>query len=111
MVLIQFVEKIAVSGHRFTACYNCQTFIAHLPGGTMLQSLEATVIDARHLQLNQPILIPAGSTVLITVASPEESDRQAWLSLSVQSLATAYGDDEPDYPARLIKEPNPDYQV
>jgi hypothetical protein len=77
----------------------------------MLQSLEATVIDAQHLQLTKPISIPAGSTVLITLASPEEAERQAWLPLSVQGLAAAYGDDEPDYPARLVKEPNPDYQV
>ena len=76
----------------------------------MLQSLEATVIDARHLQLNQPIPLPAGSTVLITLTSPEESERQTWLPLSAQGLAAAYGDDEPDYPAKLIKEPNPDYQ-
>ena len=76
----------------------------------MLQSLEATVIDAQHLQLTQPISIPAGSTVLISLASPEESERQAWLPLSAQGLAAAYGDDEPDYSVRLVKEPNPDYQ-
>lgn len=77
----------------------------------MLQSLEATVIDAQHLHLNQPILIPAGSTVLITVTSPEESERQAWLFLAEQSLAAAYSVDEPDYSAKLIKELNPDYQA
>ena len=77
----------------------------------MLQSLEATVIDAQHLQLTQPISIPAGSTVLVTLASPEETERQSWLPLSAQGLAAAYGDDEPDYPAKLVKEPNPDYQA
>ena len=76
----------------------------------MLQPMEATVIDARHLQLNQPIPIPAGSIVLVTIVSPEESERQAWYALSAQSLAAAYGDDEPDYSVRLVKEPNPDYQ-
>ena len=53
----------------------------------MLQSLEATVIDAQHLHLNQPILIPAGTTVLVTLASPEETERQGWLPLSAQGLA------------------------
>jgi hypothetical protein len=77
----------------------------------MLQSLEATVIDAQHLHLNQPILIPAGSRVLVTLASPEETERQSWLPLSVQGLTAAYGDDEPDYSAELVKEPNPDYQA
>jgi hypothetical protein len=77
----------------------------------MSQSLEATVIDAQHLQLNQPILIPVGSTVLITLASPDESERHAWQPLSAQGLAAAYGDDEPDYSAKMIKEPNPDYQA
>jgi hypothetical protein len=49
--------------------------------------------------------------VLVTLASYEETERQSWLPLSVQGLAAAYGDDEPDYPAKLVKEPNPDYQV
>lgn len=76
----------------------------------MLQFIEAKVIDAQHLQLNQPISIPVGSTVVVTIASREESEMQAWSALSAQGLTAAYGDDEPDYSVRLIREPNPDYQ-
>lgn len=90
-------------------CYNRLQYI-FTRGNTMLQSVEAKVIDAQHLQLNQPILIPAGSTVLVTIAAPEESDRQVWYTFSRYGLATAYGDDEPDYSVKLIKEPNPEYQ-
>jgi hypothetical protein len=39
-----------------------------------------------------------------------DPDREDWLRLSQQRLADAYGDDEPEYPLTLIKEPNPDYE-
>ena len=58
-----------------------------------------------NLQLNQPIPIPAGSTVLVTIAAPEESERQVWYTFSTQGLAAAYGDDEPDYSKDLTGGP------
>lgn len=76
----------------------------------MLQSIEAKVIDAQHLQLNHPISNPAGSVVVITIATAEESEQQELYALSAHNLAMAYGADEPDYSTRVIKEPNPDYK-
>lgn len=33
-----------------------------------------------------------------------------WPTLALQGLSNAYGDEEPEYPTSLIKEPNPDYE-
>lgn len=40
-------------------------------------------------------------------ANGESSD---WARLSMESLARAYGEEEPEYPLDLIKEPNPEYE-
>lgn len=78
----------------------------------MSQPLEAQVIDERHLKLKQPIEIPPGSKVLVTIAPAEaEAIDQEWFTLSVQRLEAAYGENEPDYPLELIKTPNPDFQL
>ena len=33
-----------------------------------------------------------------------------WQKIALQGLNNAYGDSEPDYPASLLKEPNPTYE-
>ena len=40
----------------------------------------------------------------------ESTERETWSHLSLQSLARAYGDDEPDYTADMLKWVNPDYE-
>ncbi len=76
-----------------------------------MQSIEAQVIDPNHLKLMQPIQFSPGSTVRVTI-EPLEGIResQAWYQISVQGLASAYSDDEPEYSADLIRVPNPDFQ-
>ncbi|MGA9997025.1 MAG: hypothetical protein WBP93_16530 [Pyrinomonadaceae bacterium] len=39
-----------------------------------------------------------------------DEEREDWIRLSLESLAEAYGDDEPEYSLDLIKEPNPEYE-
>jgi hypothetical protein len=68
--------------------------------------------DGEHIQLDEPFELRPGTPVTVTVqrdpsVDPERAD---WLRLSQQRLAEAYGDDEPEYPLSLIKEPNPDYE-
>ncbi len=78
----------------------------------MEHSVEAQVIDSRHLKLKRPIKIAPGSTVLITIEPAEGvAEEQEWYLLSSQSLEEAYGDDEPDYSMDRIKVPNPEYQA
>ena len=78
-----------------------------------MQMIEAQVIDANHLKLLSPLQMPPSSKIMITIIPSEEtlSEEQSWLQLSQQGLAMAYGEDEPDYPVHLIKQPNPEFQL
>ena len=40
----------------------------------------------------------------------ESTEREAWSHLSMQMLARAYGDDEPEYTTDMLKWVNPDYE-
>jgi hypothetical protein len=67
-------------------------------GNPMERPLEAQVIDSRHLKLKNPIQIPPGSKIMITIEPADAiAEDQAWYALSAQTLLAAYGDDEPDY--------------
>lgn len=73
--------------------------------------VEARVVDATHLELTKPIDTPPGGKVVVSVMDPtrENKDRDDWLSLSLGTLASAYGDSEPEYTTGMIKEPNREY--
>jgi hypothetical protein len=73
--------------------------------------VEARVMDATHLELTRPIDTPPGAKVVVSLLDPaqENSERDAWLTLSRGALASAYGDSEPEYTQGMIKEPNPEY--
>ena len=73
--------------------------------------VKAKVVDSTHLELSKPIAIRKGLTVLVSVAESGDTDgeRQQWLAASVESLCAAYGESEPDYPASMVRESNPDY--
>lgn len=40
----------------------------------------------------------------------ESAEREDWYSLSMQMLARAYGEDEPEYTTDMLKWVNPDYE-
>ena len=40
----------------------------------------------------------------------ESTEHEAWAGLSMQMLARAYGDDEPEYTTEMLKWVNPDYE-
>ena len=44
------------------------------------------------------------------MSKDSSEEREDWVRLSLQSLARAYGDDEPEYSRDQIKEANPEYQ-
>ncbi len=46
------------------------------------------------------------------IVRPEEGEdeRDEWGIAASLLLESAYGEDEPEYPLELIKEPNPDYE-
>jgi len=73
--------------------------------------VEARVMDATHLELARPIDTRPGEKVVVSLLDParEDSERDSWLSISLGTLALAYGDSEPEYNQGMIKEPNPEY--
>jgi hypothetical protein len=67
------------------------TLTAHVSGGK--------------IQLDEPFALPAHARLLVTIL-PEsfpDAERQDWYALSKAGLARAYSDDEPDYPASLVR--------
>ena len=67
--------------------------------------------DGRQILLDEPFELEPNVELIITVL-PKSSDeeREDWTRLSLESLARAYSDDEPEYSLDLIKEANPAYE-
>ena len=57
--------------------------------------------DGEHIVLDEPFALPLNASLAVTVLSlstaKHDSERAEWAALSAQSLARAYGDDEPEY--------------
>ncbi|MBI3985301.1 MAG: hypothetical protein HY343_00115 [Lentisphaerae bacterium] len=81
--------------------------------GIHMLVVEATVVDATHLELSKPIGTRRGQTVFVSVSESGERDmeRQSWLSASSGKLISAYGDSEPVYTTAMVKEHNSDYNA
>ena len=67
--------------------------------------------DGKQILLDDPYELSPNTNLLITVIHLPTAEQKAWLELSAQGLSAAYGDDEPDYPLTLVKEPNPTYET
>lgn len=66
--------------------------------------------DGNQIVLDDPFDLEPNTELIVTVA-PRASDeeREAWTRLALESLARAYGDDEPEYSRDQIKEKNSEY--
>ena len=57
--------------------------------------------DGEHIVLDEPFELPPNAPLAVTVLFPTtpelDRERAEWAALSAQSLARAYGDDEPEY--------------
>jgi hypothetical protein len=65
----------------------------------------AAHFDGEHIQLDEPFKLPADARLLVTIV-PEplaDAEREEWQALSKAGLARACSDDEPDYPATLVR--------
>lgn len=65
-------------------------------------------VNGDRIQLDEPFAFPANARLLVTILpeSPTDAERQEWYALSKAGLARAYADDEPDYPASLVRAPS-----
>jgi len=77
-----------------------------------MEFMEARVIDGRHLKLLQRINVPAGSRVMVSVTPIDDTadENGAWSLIAAEGLAAAYGEAEPEYSAKLIRQHNPEFQ-
>lgn len=73
-----------------------------------MQTVEAKVIDATHIELLTPIAAEQGRRVLVILDA--EADREEWLAASACGLARAYGEGEPEYTEDMVREANPEYR-
>ncbi|MEK6286298.1 MAG: hypothetical protein AABO57_11195 [Acidobacteriota bacterium] len=66
--------------------------------------------DGKLIVLDEPFELEPNTELIVTVV-PRASDeeREAWSWLALESLARAYGDDEPEYSRDQIKEANAEY--
>jgi hypothetical protein len=66
--------------------------------------------DGEQIRLDEPFTLEPNMELIVTVV-PRASDeeREAWTRLALESLARAYGDNEPEYSREQIKEPNAEY--
>ena len=67
--------------------------------------------DGEHIRLDEPCLLEPDTPLLVIILPQqhEESEQADWCRLSQQTLANAYGTEEPEYSLDAIKEPNPEY--
>jgi hypothetical protein len=57
--------------------------------------------DGEHVVIDEPFELAPNSPLLVTVLS--DGELSGWTSLAVQSLARAYGEDEPEYTLADVK--------
>lgn len=67
--------------------------------------------DGNQILLDDPYELRPNTHLLVMVIHTPDAEQAAWLKLSAQGLSAAYGDDDPDYPLTLVKEPNPTYET
>ncbi len=62
--------------------------------------------------LDEPFNLKPNTRVIVKVLTDDEDadEREEWRILSLQSLARAYSDDEPEYGLDSIKKFNPEYE-
>jgi hypothetical protein len=66
--------------------------------------------DGNQILLDEPFELEPNTELIVTVLPTADEERDDWTRLSLESLAQAYSDDEPEYSLDLIKEANPAYE-
>lgn len=66
--------------------------------------------DGERILLDEPVELEPNARLIVTVLPNGDTDRDAWLRLSIAQLNGAYNGDADDYPLELVKEMNPDYE-
>ncbi len=74
----------------------------------------SAAFDDQQIRLEEDYPLPKDGRLLVTVlpgsADGEEEFRRSWYGLAAESLAGAYGPQEPEYTLDMLKERNPGYE-
>jgi len=74
----------------------------------------SAIFDGQQIRLEEDYPLPKDARLLVTVLpAPGEREnefRRGWYRLAAESLAGAYGPQEPEYTLDMLKETNPDYE-
>ena len=65
--------------------------------------------DGQHILLDEEVELEPNTKLLVTVL-PKDEESEEWRALSAKRLEEAYGEDEEEYSADLIKKSNPEYE-
>ena len=65
--------------------------------------------DGEKVVLDEAYSFEPDDTLLVTVLSNRDKERESWRLLSSKGLSGAYSDDEPDYSVSNLIEANPEY--
>jgi hypothetical protein len=61
--------------------------------------------DGSQILLDEPYELEPDAELIVTVLSkPSDEERDDWMRLSLESLARAYADGEPEYSLDLVKD-------
>ena len=67
--------------------------------------------DGKQILLDEPFELETDTELIVTILPKSlDDEREDWARLALESLARAYGDNEPEYSLDLIKEANPEYE-
>lgn len=68
--------------------------------------------DGQRIRLDEPYQLKQNDKLLVVILpeQPQDEERSDWTRIALQALENAYGEDEPTYSLKDIKESNPDYE-
>jgi hypothetical protein len=67
--------------------------------------------DGKNILIDKDVDIPEHAKLFVTIVSEPNGHDAEWGKTSLEGLAGAYGENEPDYSAVPLKESNPGYQA
>ncbi len=69
--------------------------------------------DGEQICLDEPFELEPNTKLIVTILPKHEpnNEHEDWLLISRRRLEEAYGENEPEYSTKLLKEVNPDYEA
>ncbi len=66
--------------------------------------------NGKDILLDESLELEPNAQLIVTVLPKQDSERQMWSNLAIQSLANAYGENEEEYSLDSVKVFNPEHE-